>query len=113
MTFKNLAKKAKNRLINAGITQEKTTSRALSVQTSYYINARNNKPENDPLYGKVKKILENDIDIISPIGKLIEKEIYDNLSDCEKDRYLLDLTKRYGAMKKQYEKEKNLALNPL
>lgn len=113
MTFKNLAKKAKNRLINAGITQEKTTSRALSVQTSYYINARTNKPEDDPLYGKVKKILDNDIDVISPIGKLIEREVYDGLNEYERDRYLLDLSKRYSAMKKQYEKEKNLALNPL
>jgi len=113
MTFKNLAKKAKDRLISAGLTQEKTTSRALSVQTSYYINARTNKPENDPLYGKVKKMLENDKDIISPIGKLIEKEIYDNLSEYEKDRYLLDLSKRYNAMKKQFEKENNIAFNPV
>lgn len=113
MTFKNLAKKARNRLISAGITQEKTTSRALSVQTSYYINARTNKPEDDPLYGKVKKILDSDIDVVSPIGKLIDREVFDSLNEYEKDRYLLDLSKRYGAMKKQYEKEKNLALNPL
>jgi len=106
MTFKNLAKKAKNRLTMASVTQEKTTSKALSVQTSYYISSRMIKADNDPLYSKVKKMLDATPDIVSPIGKLIEKEIYDNLSSVEKDRYLLDLTKRYIAMKKEYEKEK-------
>lgn len=111
MTFKNLAKKAKNRLIGASELQEKTTSRALSVQTSYYINARTVKAEDDPLYSKVKKMLDNDIDIISPIGKLIEKDVYEKLTLEERDKYLLELSERYSAMKKQYEKEKKLSLN--
>ena len=106
MTFKNLAKKARNRLISVSNTQEKTTSKGLSVQTSYFINANLSRADEDPLYPKVKKILESDIDTISPIGKLINNQEFSNLSPEEKDRYLLDLTKRFHAMKKQYMKEK-------
>ena len=110
MTFKNLAKRAKNRLMGASEVQEKTTSRALSVQTSYYINATKTKAQDDPLYSKVKKMLDNDIDTISPIGKLIDKEEFKKLSLIERDKYLLELTERYNNMKKQYEKEKKLEL---
>lgn len=100
MTFKNLAKKAKNRLISASATQEKVTSKALSVQSSYFINASKSRAEDDPLYSKVKKILETSPECISPIGKLIEKDLYSSLSPEEKDRYLLTLTKRFHAIKK-------------
>ena len=113
MTFKNLAKKARNRVISAREIQEKTISRALSVQTSYYINANLSKAEDDPLYSKVKKMLEGNKDISSPIGKLIDHSIFDSLSDENKDRYLLDLSKRYNAMKKQYEKEISTNYSPV
>ena len=113
MTFKNLAKKAKDRLTMTSKTQEKVTSRALSVQNSYYISSRMISASSDPLYAKVKKMLEANPDISSPIGKLIEKEVYDTLNAENRDRYLLDLTKRYNAMKKEYEEERRLALNNL
>ncbi len=102
MTFKNLAKRAKNRLQMASETKEKTTSKALSVRASYFISAGKMKPvEEDPLFPKVKKMLESNPDIFSPIGKLIDHEVFDDLSDAEKDKYLLDLTKRYGLIKKK------------
>ena len=100
MTFKNLAKRAKNRLQAVSETKEKTTSKALSVRTSYYIVAGKTKPvEEDPLYPKIKKMLESNPDIFSPIGKLIDHTVFDDLSDTEKDKYLLDLTKRYHLIK--------------
>ena len=100
MTFKSLAKRAKNRLSAAVETKEKTTSKALSVRDSYYISAGKLKPvEEDPLYPKIKKMLEANSDTFSPIGKLIDHSIFDSLSDIEKDRYLLDLSRRYRLIK--------------
>ncbi|MBQ9790905.1 MAG: hypothetical protein IJW24_04895 [Clostridia bacterium] len=100
MTFKNLAKRAKNRLQAASETKEKTTSRALSVRASYYISAGKTKTaQHDPLYPKIKKMLETNPDIFSPIGKLIDHSVFDHLSNDEKDKYLLDLTKRYHLIK--------------
>ena len=101
MTFKNLAKKAKDRLSAAANTNEKTISMALDSKTSYYVvSSTIMKPEDDPLYNKVKKILEKDCDIINPIGKLIDHSVFDNLSPAEKDMYLLDLSKRYQKIKR-------------
>ena len=102
MTFKNLAKKAKNRLSSANVNHEKSASKALAAYTSYYISASKPKASDDPLYSKCKKMLESSPDIISPIGKLIEKDIYENLSSVEKDKYLLELTRRFHAMKEQF-----------
>jgi len=95
MTFKNLAKRAKSRLAAAVETKEKTTSKALSVRASYYIAGNLKSAEDDPLYPKIKKMLETNPDVLSPIGKLIDHEVFDDLSPSEKDRYLLNLTKRY------------------
>ena len=95
MTFKNLAKRAKNRLQMASETKEKTTSKALSVQTSYYISAGKMKPvEDDPLFPKVKKMLENNPDMkkewekkfklehdprITPLGRILRRTSLDEL----------------------------------
>jgi len=108
MTFKNLAKKARTRLIQSNIQDKQTpcSSRALSAQTSYYISAAKPKASDDPLYPKCKRMLESTPDIISPIGKLIERDIFDKLNSVEKDKYLLELTRRFHAMKKQFLYEK-------
>lgn len=100
MTFRTLAKQARNRLQATVDTKERTTSKALSVRDSYYISASKMRPvEDDPLYGKVKKMLENDVDTLSPIGRLIDHSVFDDLLPEEKDKYLLDLTKRYHRIK--------------
>lgn len=100
-SFKNLAKRAKNRLTLAGEESNKTVSIALSGNSTYYVvSSMGSRAEDDPLYVKVKKMLETNVDIINPIGKLIDHTVFDCLSPTEKDRYLLDLSKRYHKIKK-------------
>ena len=101
MTFKNLAKRAKDRLSSAVDTSQKTVSVALSSNSAYYVvSSSGYKAESDPLYPKVKKMMEIDADILCPIGKLIDHSVFDNLSPDQKDKYLLELTKRYHKIKK-------------
>jgi len=100
--LKLLAQKAKKRLSTAGQnisekTSQKTTFAYLS-QTSYAIVANQQKLEDDPLYDKVKKMLEKN-EIYNPLAQLTEKEVFDSLNDSEKERYMMDISKRYNKLK--------------
>ena len=102
MTFKNLAKRAKSRLSAAASTSDKTVSVALGAKSTYYISASSiDKIEDDPLFNKIKRMLEVNKDIINPIGKLIDHSVFDNLTPTEKDRYLLDLSSRFKRAKRK------------
>lgn len=96
--LKLLAQKAKKRLSTAGQTiSQKQTSACLS-QTTYALVANLQDIKEDPLYEKVKKLLDSD-DILNPIAELTDHKIYDNLSQVEKERYVIDLSKRYVELK--------------
>ena len=100
--LKLLAQKAKKRLSTAGqnlceYTSAKTTFAYLS-QGNYAIVASKQSLEEDPLYDKVKKIVE-DKDILNPLAKLTEKEVFSKLSDLEKERYIIDISKRYNKLR--------------
>ena len=100
-SFKNLAKRAKNRLTSASEGTNKTVSIALGAKSTYYVvSSMGMSAKDDPLYTKVKKMLETNKDLINPIGKLIDHSVFDGLSQTEKDRYLIDLSKRYQRIKK-------------
>jgi len=59
----------------------------------------------EAFFEKVCKILEDDENTINPIGKLIEHEIYDTLDDVNKQRYILELSKKFREMSARYSKE--------
>ena len=101
MTFKNLAKKAKTRLIASNEIGRSETI-ALSAN-NYVILSEKLTIENDPLFSKVKKLLSLEPDSSSIIGKLIDKSKYIRMDQVEKDKYLLDLTKRYNKIKNYLE----------
>ena len=60
------------------------------------------KIEDDPLYPKVTKLLSREPDTPRPIGELIDHEVYDNLPDAEKQRYILNLSSRFLAIKRKF-----------
>ncbi|MCL2861104.1 MAG: hypothetical protein FWE22_01675 [Firmicutes bacterium] len=59
----------------------------------------------EEFFEKVRKILDDDEDSINPIGKLIEHDVYDKLDDDNKQRYILELSKKFREMSARYNKE--------
>ena len=92
-TLKLLAQKAKKRLSTAGqtISQKQTTTAYLS-QSTYAIVANLQNLKEDPLYDKVKKLIERD-DVFNPIAELTDHTVFDKLSQIEKERYVIDISK--------------------
>ena len=101
-SLKQLAKRARNRLKTAGeyaIGQE--TTACLSASSSYITVANIRKIEDDPMFNKVKKILEKSRDelVINPLSYLIESKVYKKLSDNEREKYILKLTKKFNTIR--------------
>ena len=64
--------------------------------------------EDERFYQKVSEILKENYDIINPLGKLVEIEKIANMSDIEKERYVITLADKYIKMKNRFEKERAL-----
>lgn len=62
--------------------------------------------EDEELYLKVCKMLEEDDDPQNPIGRLIDHELYDNMDAMAKQKYVLYLSKKYREMRERYKVEK-------
>lgn len=97
-TLKLMAQKAKKRLSSAGqnismTTQEKTTNVYLSQQ-DYAIVASKQHIEDDPLFEKVKKVMQKE-NITNPLAELTDYNVFNNLSSVDKEKYILDISKRY------------------
>lgn len=103
-TLRDLAQRARNRLraISNNIEENKPYSEAcLSACTQYAIIANNKKIEDDPLYNKIKRLIykEKEENIFNPLAHLIEHNIYDNLTDVQKEKYMYKLSKRYQTVR--------------
>ncbi len=97
--LKLLAQRAKKRLSSAGQsllkeTNEKTTKAYLTSAT-YAVVASKQMIEEDPLFEGVKKIVEGG-DCYNPLSKLTNQAEFDKLSSAEKEKYILDIAKRYN-----------------
>ena len=100
-TLKQLAQKAKKRLSTAGQTiSTKQTSACLS-QTTYAIVANIQDIKEDPLYEKVKKLMERD-DVLNPIAELTDYKVFNNLSSLDKEKYVIDISKRYNELREYF-----------
>ncbi len=107
-TIKDLAQKAKNRL-RAISSNQKTneeqhhtrdySSACLSAKLQYAIISSQKQITDDPLYGKIKKMLAKDIDTTNPLSQIVEHDIYDNLSSVGKEKYMFNLSKCYSTIK--------------
>lgn len=100
--LKMLAQKAKKRLSSAGQNYEKSTEEKSTLAylspTKYAIVANKQRLEEDPLFDKVKKLLEKG-DVTNPLGELTDNNLFKTLSDLEKEKYIIDISKRYIEIK--------------
>ena len=64
----------------------------------------------EALYQKVVALLESDEIITNPIGKLVEKEFYDTLDEGNRQKYILDLSKKFRELKARYSAEQAVLL---
>ena len=117
--FKKLANMAKQRLKQGDYTDTKRLKN--NFYNSYYfknisaikrLNAELNfvlinDDETKAFNKKVFDLLSKNEDILSPIGKLCDKEIYSKLNEYEKQNYILRLSEKYIKAKELYYKELN------
>ena len=102
-TLKLLAQKAKKRLSTVGQNiSEKHTTAYLS-QTTYAIVANLQDIKEDPLFEKVKKLMERP-DIMNPLAELTDYDVFNSLSQPEKEKYIIDISKRYNEIKEYFSK---------
>ena len=110
--LKLLAQKAKKRLSSAGQSlsndnqkQNNKSTFAYLTNGTYAIVASRQKIEDDPLFDKVRKLLEKG-NLITPLAELTDYKIFDSLSQPDKERYIIDISKRYNEIKDYILKEK-------
>lgn len=101
-TLKLLAQKAKKRLSNAGQNvfnhdSEKSFSKSLSV-SDYITVATKQDIEDDPLFDKVKRLMTKD-EVFNPLAELTDYKIFNCLSQPEKEKYIIDIARRYNQIK--------------
>ena len=68
------------------------------MPVSQATNANKQMIEEDPLFEKVRKLLENE-DVLNPLAELTDKKYFDGLDESEKERYIIDISKRYNKIK--------------
>ena len=126
-TLKQYCKEAKKRLkqgfwqkyeqdLSGKLDKAKETGVSCSKVKEYYSqrvsgDIRSMGERNEDFYQKVKKILDEEGEISNAISRLSEKEVYQNLTYEEQQRYNLDLSERYLTALERYKKEKALGLN--
>lgn len=62
--------------------------------------------QDEILFQKVCKMLDENENITNPIGMLVEHSVYDNLDEQGKQRYILELSKKYRELQDRYYKER-------
>jgi hypothetical protein len=62
--------------------------------------------EDEELFRKVCKMLDEDDDPANPIGMLIDHSVYDSMDAMAKQKYVLYLSKKYREMRERYRVEK-------
>ncbi len=60
----------------------------------------------EQLYRRVCEILDSEEDVMNPIGRLMDKERYTNLDDGGRQRYILELSKKFNELKERYYQER-------
>lgn len=114
-TIKSLAQKAKNRMRSVGLNANYAVSTMREEDVikkcavSYLSVSYQASLEDDKLYPKVKKMVDENPDNPFPLKSLIDKKEFESLPESEKDKYILRLSQRYHKLRQKYEQEiKNL-----
>ena len=100
--LKQLALKAKNRLINK-------TNEDKKEQKENDFRIKIIKSGDDSFYAKVKDLLERDEDVLNPIKELMDEAKLSRMSSGEKEKYLLETVDKYTKFRNliEYEKQVN------
>lgn len=61
----------------------------------------------EELYNKVRQILDENPDETAPIGRLIDRAVYESLDEGGKQRYILTLAEKFRALSARYYLEKS------
>jgi len=61
------------------------------------------------LYQKVKELLESSEVITNPIGALVDNDLYEKLDEGNRQKYILDLSKKFRELKARYNQEQAVA----
>lgn len=103
--IKKLAQLAKKRL-NGTLKESETTKVSTYIvcndlcKHNYQI--RVVASNDDILYSKVCEVLESNFDSPYVLRELVDKDIYDNLKENDKMRYMLNIIEQYGKLKERY-----------
>lgn len=123
-TLKQYCKDAKARLKNGfwqdyrknletKMTEAEKEGVSVSKVKDYYVKKTAEdfkKSGEDEFYFKVKKMLDEEGEVSDAIGRLTEREIFDNLSYEEKQRYTLTLSEKYVKAVERYRIEKSMKI---
>ncbi|MCL2598986.1 MAG: hypothetical protein FWD76_03640 [Firmicutes bacterium] len=61
----------------------------------------------EEMYQKVCRLLQADGDVMDPIGKLVDRSVFDSLTSATaKQKYILDLAAKFREMSERYRNEK-------
>ena len=109
--LKRLAQQAKKRLSKGAYTETQKYASKFKVfeggiVADYKVVVLSDS-EDEKLYNRVCEILRENIDCINPLGRIVDNDKYNKLSDIEKDRYIINLRDKYLEMKNRYLKECN------
>ena len=111
---RRLARQAKERLSSGGYKQPERYSSVFKVYeggiVADYKLVVLSDTEDEKLYNKVKEILNENVDITNPIGKIVDKSKLENMNSFERDRYIMNMKDKYLEMRDRYFKENLKAL---
>jgi hypothetical protein len=120
-TFKYLAKEAKRRMksgywadfdarlqgkMEEAVLEGNNPSRVAEYYVDYTIKTVNGKKTEDEFYSKVKALLLECGEVSDAIGRLIDYDVYNNLSYEQKQRYTLELSNKYVEALERFRREK-------
>ena len=109
--LRKMALAAKERLNGASNEKEKRTKKQVSSFAVYKNLYKNDfkittlKNDDNDLYEKVKKLLDEDYDSPKILKDLVDDVVYNSLDEEKKMAYMLKLADKYNNLKERYIKE--------
>lgn len=75
-------------------------------QSKSYVSDNTLSKRDETMYKKVCAMLESDETTLNPIGQLIDNDEYSKLDAQSKQRYILELSKKFRELKERYYTER-------
>ncbi len=108
--LKKLAKQAKERLSCGGYNQPQGFASKFKIYEGGIVADYKliilSDTEDEKLYKQICEILDENIDVLNPIGQIADKEKLSEMTQNERDRYIINLRDKYLKFKDRYIEEK-------